>query len=126
MGKKPKSRLDQILDPYNREFPDAGMISHKRAAAQMEALLAAGIPVSQRIFIAIFPLIDPGYMIKAWMKRGEIPAAKVKGRWVLSEDYCRGLVKAWRDDPLDFEKHAEAESAERAERPIPPSPKTWH
>jgi hypothetical protein len=37
MGKKPKSRLDQILDPYNREFPDAGMISHKRAAAQMEA-----------------------------------------------------------------------------------------
>jgi hypothetical protein len=126
MSKKPKTRLEQILDPGNREFPDAGMTSHKRAAAQMEALLAEGIPISQRIFIAIFPLMDPGYMIKAWMKRGEIPAAKVNGRWVLSEDYCRGLIDNWRNDPLNFKKHAEAESAERAERPTPPSPRTRH
>ena len=114
MAKKQKDRLEEILDPYNREFPDAGMISFERAAAQLEALLDAGIPVSQPIFIAIFPEIDPGHMIKQWMKRGYIPATKFEGRWTLSEKYCRGLVQAWRNDPLKFEKRARPASMERA------------
>lgn len=122
--RKPKSRLEQILDPDNPEFPDAGTISFERAAAQLEAILEAGVPVSQRIFIAIFPFINPGYMIKQWMKRGELPAAKVKRRWILSEDYCRRLIRTWRNDPLNIEKRTQADRAEKLERPPRRSPKT--
>ena len=121
MAKKPDIPLEDILDPYHGKFPDAGMVSFERAAAQLEALLDAGISVSQRIFIAIFPAIDAGHMIKQWMKRGYIPAAKVKGRWTLSEDYCRDLVQAWRNDPLKLEKRARPASMERTKRPMRPS-----